>query len=118
MDWPWMPHGSCLAWNTTIIFWEVVSNGFIALAYLLIPAALISASKRWRRKHPETRLIVFLTLFAIFIIGCACTHIMDILVIWKPLYLVDAIVRSLTAIVSVAVAVELWRNLPAMMEDL
>ena len=84
------PHGICLQWRWPLVLALVAGNLGIALAYILIPVVLIrcirSMPGAWR---PSASLIRF---FALFIVSCAATHLMAILVIWYPWYGVEAAV--------------------------
>ena len=51
-------------------------------------------------------------LFGIFILACGTTHLMNIWVIWKPVYRLDGIVKLITAIASVPTAILLVRLAP------
>ncbi len=51
-------------------------------------------------------------MFAIFILGCGITHIMDVIVIWEPIYRLDALFRIITALASIGTAIVLVRVTP------
>jgi PAS domain S-box-containing protein len=73
-----------------------------------MPVALASFARQ-RRDFPYPWL---LWLFAAFIMACGTTHLMGAIVLWKPLYELDALLKIVTAVVSVACAVVLWPLLP------
>ena len=50
--------------------------------------------------------------FAIFIVACGTTHLMDILVIWHPVYWLSGAIKAITALASVPTAVLLVRLVP------
>jgi hypothetical protein len=52
-------------------------------------------------------------LFAAFVLACGTTHFLSLLTLWEPLYVTEAVVKVITAIISVAAAVLLWPTLPA-----
>ena len=99
-----MPHSFCLLKNPAIMTLHVASDGLIALAYFSIPIALANFVRR--RKD-----LVFsetILLFAVFILSCGTTHLLDIWILWQPDYLLQGSVKALTAGVSIVTAVLLW----------
>lgn len=105
----WMPHGMCFGWEPAILWLRVISDAVIALAYFSIPTALFY----FVRQRPDFRLYAVLSAFALFIVACGITHIMDIVTIWVPWYGADAVVRLGCAFVSIVTAVALWWAMPA-----
>ena len=102
------PHGYCIAWNPLLIWADAVADGLIAAAYFSIPVALaIFLMKRRDLVFPW----VF-ALFGTFILLCGMTHVFGAVTLWVPLYDLDAILKVLTAIVSVATAIALWPLIP------
>ena len=80
----------------------------IGVAYLTIPLALAIFARRRRD-------LVFkpvFWLFAIFILLCGTTHLLDVLTLWVPAYGVQALVKVATASVSMVTAIALWWLLP------
>lgn len=104
----WMPHGMCFAWDQSILWARVLSDGLIALAYFSIPLVLmrLSGTGLGLQFRP------FFIMFAAFICACGATHVLDILTLWNPIYRIDAAVRVVTAILSVATAIGMWCALP------
>ena len=103
-----MPHGFCLRWNSPLLWLHVVSDVLITLAYYSIPLSL--SYFVWQRKDlPYPRLFL---LFGVFILACGTTHLMAVVVIWKPLYWLDGVVKVFTALVSVLAAVLMLRIIP------
>ena len=100
----YLPHGYCLSWQPKLLFSFVVSDTLIALSYFSMPVALVYFA-RHRLDFPYRWL---LWLFATFIMACGTTHLMDIIVLWYPLYDLNALLKALTAIISVATAVLIW----------
>ena len=41
-----IPHGFCFLWNPELLWLHVVSNSLIAIAYFLIPLALVRIARR------------------------------------------------------------------------
>ena len=70
-----MPHGCCYSWNPAVIWLHVVSDGFIAAAYYSIPLTLLY----FVRKRKDLAFDWMFICFAIFIVSCGTTHLMEIL---------------------------------------
>jgi signal transduction histidine kinase len=102
------PHGYCLFWDPGLIWSHVVSDALIGLAYFSIPVVLAKLISK--RRDIEFGWVVWL--FAAFIMACGFTHFMSIFVFWVPAYGIQAVVKIITAAVSVATAVLLWPLLP------
>lgn len=103
-----MPHGMCYLWQPGILSLNVISDGLIALAYFSIPFTLLYFVRR--RRDPEYGWI-FLC-FAVFIVACGCTHLMEIATIWYPTYWLAGLVKALTALASVGTAFLLFKLVP------
>lgn len=95
-----MPHGVCLLWNGHLLITTVLANALIFLSYMTISGVLFYTLKII--EIPLSRTII--TMFGWFILACGLTHLVDILVIWWPIYWVQAIVGVMTAIPSVSTA--------------
>jgi PAS domain S-box-containing protein len=50
--------------------------------------------------------------FAVFIVACGLTHLMEIVVVWHPLYWVSGGIKALTALASVPTAILLVKLIP------
>jgi signal transduction histidine kinase len=103
-----MPHGMCYDWNASLIWLHVISDALIALAYYSIPITLIY----FVRKRKDLAFDWIFVCFAVFIVACGTTHLMEILNIWRPTYWLSGIVKAITAFVSVTTAVLLIRLIP------
>ncbi len=108
-----IPHGYCLSWQSGLLWLHVVSNALIALAYIGIPATIYLFI---RRKHQHLMHQNLFWLFAFFIIACAMTHLMGIVVIWQPYYLLQGLIMAITALISLVTAVELGRQIPTLLK--
>ena len=105
-----MPHGHCYFWEPGIMWSHAISDGIIALAYFFIPISLVRIVRA--RKDDEFSYMWLLVLFAIFILGCGATHIMDVINIWEPFYRIDSALRIITAIASIGTALMLFKYTP------
>jgi signal transduction histidine kinase len=105
---PFMPHGHCYLWTPSLVFLQVTTNALIGLAYVAISLTLVEFR---RRVEPLPFRFVYLA-FGVFIVACGFTHFMDVCVIWRPLYWIDAALRALTAVASVGTAAVLPQYVP------
>lgn len=106
-----MPHGHCYLWKAELVWVHVISDLLIALAYASIPAALMYFVI-------QRRDLVFnwvFVLFGVFILACGATHVMAIAAVWEPAYYLQAGVKVVTAIASVATAIALWPLMPKLL---
>jgi PAS domain S-box-containing protein len=106
-DTNFMPHVVCLR-TPSIVWLHAASDGLIALAYLLIPMALV----RLVRRHKDLSFQWMLLLFAAFILSCGATHVLSIVTLWIPIYRFEGLVKLFTAAASLATAVLLHRLIP------
>ena len=103
-----LPHGYCLAGRPELIWTHVVSDALIGLAYFSIPIALAT----FLTKRRDMVFSALIWLFAAFIMFCGLTHFMAIWTLWHPDYGAEALLKAVTAIVSVLTAVALWPLIP------
>lgn len=103
-----MPHGHCYYWLPSMVWLQVGSNLLIGLAYISISLSLFYIV---RKVSPLPFTYVYLA-FGLFIVVCGLTHLMDVVNIWLPYYWIDAGLRVVTAIVSMATAIMLPRLIP------
>lgn len=92
-----LPHGFCINWTPSLLWFYVISDALIVLAYYSIPVTL--AYFVWRRRDLQFRWIFLL--FGAFILACGTTHLLGIVVLWNPIYWVDASMKGITAVISV-----------------
>jgi two-component system, sensor histidine kinase and response regulator len=104
----WMPHGNCILWTPSILWTYVTSDALTALAYYSIPSTLIYIA--WYRNDLQFRQIYLM--FGAFILACGTTHILAIILLWQPIYWLDAIMHAITALLSIATATFLIRMIP------
>jgi hypothetical protein len=102
-----IPHGFCLSWDPYLMAAMVVSNGLIALAYMIITVTLAHRALEPRPLMPRWLYWAFAT----FIFCCGLTHVLDNVTLWLPLYRVQAVILGITALVSLFTAmlpVSVW----------
>jgi two-component system cell cycle sensor histidine kinase/response regulator CckA len=103
-----MPHGFCYTWNPYVIWLNAASDALISLAYYTIPLTLVYFV---RRRRDLAFHWIFLG-FALFIVACGTTHVMEVWSIWYPMYWLTGVIKAVTATVSVATAAALIPLVP------
>ncbi|MCK6599632.1 MAG: hypothetical protein L6Q37_14805, partial [Bdellovibrionaceae bacterium] len=87
---------------------NVISDFLITVSYYVIPFYLIFLVKK--RKDLEFNWIV--VMFAVFILSCGTTHLMDIITVWNPQYAIQGVIKFCTALVSMLTAFMLAPLIP------
>jgi len=103
-----MPHGHCYLWEPGLLSLHIISDALIAAAYFSIPFTLLYFIRR------RTDLVfrwIYLC-FAVFIVACGFTHLMEIWVVWNPAYWWSGGIKAVTAAASVSTAVMLVKLVP------
>jgi len=108
-DWPARWH--CGTWSDFHGWLYIVSDLMTWLAYFMIPVLLMYMIRK-RTDIPFPKII---WLFVAFIVLCGLTHLIDAVLFWWPAYRLSAMVRMITAIVSVFTVYALYRVLPQVM---
>ena len=102
------PRWFCGQWSAALGWLHVLSDTTIFLSYMLIPISIaIIVSKR--RDIPFSWLFV---LFAMFILACGTTHLLEAVIFWAPVYRFAGIVKLITALVSMATFVAIIPIVP------
>ena len=103
-----MPHGHCYLWNQGVLWLHTVSDATTTLAYFSIPVVLLILVGK-RRDLAFSSMFLW---FALFIVSCGLTHLLDIVIIWKPIYWLQGIVKAITGISSAITAFLLVKIIP------
>jgi signal transduction histidine kinase len=99
-----MPHAVCWSQDPKLIWTMAVTNAITFLSYSSICATLFYLARRTRRSlHREWGF--FLVGFALFIVACGSTHLMDVITTWIPVFWIDAWTSIITAALSGYVAI-------------
>ena len=106
-----MPHGHCYFWNSGVLSLHIISDGLIGLAYFSIPFTLLYFIRK-RKGLPFNWMVLC---FAVFIVACGTTHLMEIWVIWHPTYWLSGAIKAITALASVPTAILLVKLVPRML---
>src|SRR3984885_12098801 len=102
-------HGMCYMWRPAILAGHVGADSFIALAYFTNPFTLLY----FVRKRAERSFTWIFLSFAIFIVACGVSHVMEIWTIWFPMYWLSGGIKVITALASVMTAILLVKLVPA-----
>jgi len=102
-----MARGHSYLWSPRLLILELVTNLVIALAALAIALVLARAAARAGTRPAR----VAHGLLAVFALGLAGAHALDVWVIWTPIYGIDVVVRCVTAVAAIAAAVVVPRVL-------
>jgi hypothetical protein len=100
-----MPRGHDYFWTPTLLVLEGVSNLLLAVAGFVLAAAFLR--KRGGRASAGGRVVLSgrtSTVLALAIGLAAVTHLLDIWVIWAPLYWLDAFARCVASLVAMVAA--------------
>ena len=103
-----MPHGHCYLWEPGLLWLHILSDALIAAAYFSIPFTLVY----FVRKRRDLEFNWIFLCFALFIVACGATHLMEIWVIWHPTYWLSGSVKAVTALASVPTAWLLVKLVP------
>ncbi len=90
----------------------MTADSLIALAYLAISVTLAYLVYKARSDIPFHWMFLA---FGLFIIACGGTHFMEVVTIWKPVYVFSAAVKLFTALVSLMTAAVLPFNVPTIL---
>ena len=96
-----IPHGHCYLWKPSLVWLHLLSDAFIALAYVAISGTLAYLVYKTRLEIPFHWM--FLS-FGAFIVACGSTHFMAVWTLWHPTYWLSGALKALTAIASVTTA--------------
>src|SRR5437879_2923966 len=103
-----MPHGHCYFWTKSLMALHVISDALIVLAYYSIPITLVY----FVRKRKDLDFHWLFVCFAVFILACGTTHLMEIWNIWHADYWLSGSIKALTALASVPTAILLVGLVP------
>ena len=90
--------------NSKLIWLHALADSVIFVSYVAIAIVLAYLVYRTRRGMPFSWMFLA---FGTFIIACGFTHLMEVVVLWKPLYWLSGDVKLITALASLVTAVAL-----------
>ena len=100
----YMPHLYCYLGSTSLAWTHAIADSVIGFAYLAISGTLAYLIYRGQNDLPFHGLFFA---FAVFIIACGSSHLIEAITVWVPVYVLSAIIKVLTAIASIATALML-----------
>ena len=103
-----MPHGHCYLWEPVLLWLHVVSDALITLAYFSIPITLLFFVK----KRKDLQFHWMFVCFAVFILACGASHLVEIWTVWIPDYWLSGVIKAITALASIPTAYLLVRLVP------
>ena len=106
-----MPHAVCWAAAPHLIWTMVITNLITFLSYLTICILLIVLASRTGLAIARDW-IYFVIGFALFILACGSTHLLEVVTTWIPVFWLDAWMNILTAGLSGYVAIMLIVRMP------
>ena len=101
----YMPRAHCVKAEPFVVWGSVLSDSITALAYYTIPAGLLVA---WARASDHGFPLWVAVAFAAFIVACGTVHLVEVWMFWLPTYRVSTVVKMVTALISIAVAIAWW----------
>ncbi len=107
-----MPHAVCWAAAPKLVWTMVVTNFITFLSYVTICFTLFFLARRTRRVIARDW-AYFVIGFALFIVACGSTHLLEVITTWTPIFWVDAWTNIITALLSAYVAFMLIRRAQA-----
>ncbi len=104
-----VPHAVCWAAAPHLIWTMVITNFITFLSYLTIASTLWMMARKTRRvMAPDWA--YFVVGFALFILACGTTHLLEVITTWTPVFWIDAWTNIITAGLSAYVAFMLIRR--------
>lgn len=104
-----MPHAVCWAASPRLIWTMVAANLVTFASYSALCCTLLYIARRTFRVMSRDW-VLFVVGFALFIVACGSTHLMDVVTTWNPVFWLAAAANIITALLSACVAVMLIRR--------
>ncbi len=105
----WPARWHCGNWSSFHGWLYIISDLSIWIAYFMIPLIIINYVSK---KKSGIKFQKIYLLFAAFILFCGMTHFLDAVMFWIPMYRLNALIRLVTAIVSLLTVYYLIKILP------
>jgi two-component system, cell cycle sensor histidine kinase and response regulator CckA len=97
----YMPHLYCYLGSTSLAWTHAIADTLIGLAYVAISTTLAYLIHRGRGDLPFHGLFFA---FALFIVACGSSHLVEAVTVWVPVYVLSAAIKVVTALSSIATA--------------
>jgi signal transduction histidine kinase len=105
----YLPQGSAYLWQGEVLWLSVLGNALLGISLILLPVTLFVVVRR-RRDLMSRKTLYLLT---VFLLVCGLNRLINVLVIWVPLFRLGAFFDLMAGLLSVAAAFALLRILPA-----
>ena len=106
-----MPHAVCWRQDPQLIWTMAITNAITFLSYFCICITLFYLARKTNRVIVRDW-VFFLVGFALFIVACGSTHLLEVITTWIPIFWVDAWTNIITAVLSGYVAIQFIRRAP------
>jgi signal transduction histidine kinase len=110
----WPARWNCGIWSPFHGWLYIVSDIIIWISYFMIPLILGFFVYKKKQEPIPFKMVVFL--FIAFILACGLTHLVDAAIFWWPVYKLSALVRMVTATVSLGTVFALINITPRVLE--
>ena len=100
--------GQCELWKPEWVGLHQLADLMLAIAYFSIPLTLFYFVQKWQ----DSPFNLLFELFGAVTILAGVTYLLDIWMLWQPIYWLAVVVKSIAAVVSVSTAVRLGKSLP------
>ncbi|NNE91078.1 MAG: HAMP domain-containing histidine kinase [Verrucomicrobiales bacterium] len=104
------PRWECGTWTQAHGWTHIISDFLIFLSYLAIPIVIAALIRKRRLPFPSIA-----WLFVAFIFFCGLTHLIEANIFFWPVYRFSALIKVITAVVSVATVIAMIRLSPKFM---
>jgi signal transduction histidine kinase len=108
-----MPHAVCWRQDQRLIWTMAITNAITFLSYFSLCATLFYLARKTGRVIAR-EWIFFVIGFALFIVACGSTHLLEVVTTWVPIFWVDAWTNIITASLSGYIAIQFIRRAPAL----
>ena len=106
-----MPHAVCWRQDQRLIWTMAITNAITFLSYFSICITLFYLARKTGRAIARDWAF-FLVGFALLLVACGATHMMEVVTTWVPFFWIGAWANIVTAILSGFVALQLIRRAP------
>ena len=88
-----LPLGQCFSWQKDVLITNLAGDSIIALLYFAVPFILYTLSRRRTFVIDKYIFVVF----SLFIWVCALRHVLNIIIIWEPVYYLQGVFKLITS---------------------